>query len=39
MAACLLNMRLAVYPESVLIAGGRNVVAGGFLSMMMALIE
>jgi hypothetical protein len=42
MAAYLLNVRLALHPENVPIACGRNVVAGGFLSMMMmmmALIE
>ena len=36
----LLNVKPALHPENVLIACGRNVVAGGFLSMMMmALIE
>lgn len=41
MATYFLNVRLALHPENVSIACGRNVVvAGGFLSMMMmALIE
>jgi hypothetical protein len=30
-AAYLLNVRLALHPTDVLIAGGKNVVAGGFV--------